>query len=217
MYEPSDAVLGGVSIDTNPLLGVRGDMIQNLTTGVRAFTSNAFLVTGSRTVLVDTGANFDVVDRIRDTTDTLDAVVLTHTHSDHVGNVAPVTGAFDVDVWGFDPENEHVDNAIHDEATVTMGDHEYLALHTPGHKNDHLCFYAATPKVIFTGDLVFQNGSFGRTDLPEGNRDQLIASIDRVLDVVDPSLEELHCGHGPSVTRNPYEDIELARQIAEQF
>lgn len=192
-------------------------MIQNLTTGVRAFTSNAFLVHGARTVLVDTGANFDIIERIRDATDGLDAVVLTHTHSDHVGNVAAVTDAFDVDVWGFDPENEHVDHAIPDETTVTMGDHDYLALHTPGHKDDHLCFYAAPPNVLFTGDLVFQNGSFGRTDLPEGDRDQLIASIDRVLAIVDPSLKELHCGHGPSVTSDPYEDIELARQLAEQF
>lgn len=192
-------------------------MIQNLTTGVRAFTSNAFLVTGDRPVLVDTGANFDIVPRITEATDRLDAVVLTHTHSDHIGNVEAVTDAFDVDVWGFDPDHPLVDHPIEDNAQVTMGDHEYLALHTPGHKHDHLCLYAAEPAIIFTGDLVFQSGSFGRTDLAEGDRDQLIHSIDRVLEVVTPSLRELHCGHGPSVTNTPYEDIELARQLAEQF
>lgn len=208
---------GGVSIDTNRGIANPADMIHTLTTGVRAFTSNAFLVTGDRPVVVDTGSNFDAVARINEHTETIDAVILTHTHSDHIGNVDPVTSAFDVDVWGYDPSHDVVDHAITDESHVQMGDDDYLALHTPGHKDDHLCFYAQDAAVVFTGDLVFQSGSFGRTDLPEGDRDQLVASIDRLLAAVDPSLEALHCGHGPSVTNDPYADIELARQVAEQF
>ena len=191
-------------------------MIRNLTAGVQAFTSNAHLVTGERTALVDVGANFDVVSRIRDHVDSLDTVALTHTHPDHVGNLEAVRDAFDVPTWGFDGDHPAVDNGIDDGGNIHLGDHEYEALHTPGHKNDHLCFYSPTASVLFAGDLVFQNGAFGRTDLEEGDRDQLIESIDRVADRVDPDLAELHTGHGPSVTQNPYEHLTLAGQLARQ-
>lgn len=185
-------------------------MIRNLAAGVQAFTSNAFLVEGERTVLVDTGANFDVVERISAEVPSLDAVILTHTHPDHVGNVEAVREAFDVEVWGFDTDHPAVDRAIEDEAEVQFGDERYVALHTPGHKNDHLCFYAPVSGVLFAGDLLFQNGGFGRTDLEEGDRETLVASIERVSATVEETLEEMHCGHGPSVTENPFDHVELA-------
>ncbi|NUB92769.1 MBL fold metallo-hydrolase [Haloterrigena sp. SYSU A121-1] len=191
-------------------------MIANLAQGVQAFTSNVFLVDGERTVLVDAGANFDVVAAVRERVDDLNAVVLTHTHRDHVGNLEAVTDAFDVDAWGYDTAIDGVDRAIADEETVRLGDHEYVALHTPGHKNDHLCFYAERPGVLFAGDLIFQNGSFGRTDLEEGDRETLIESIDRVRERIDPDLEEMHTGHGPSVTSDPYDHVELSAQMARQ-
>ncbi|MFC6718888.1 MBL fold metallo-hydrolase [Natrialbaceae archaeon GCM10025810] len=191
-------------------------MIANLAQGVQAFTSNAYLVPGDRTVLVDPGANFDVVERIDDRVDDLDAVVVTHTHRDHVGNLEAVKSAFDVDAWGFDPSVDGIDHQIEDEETVVLGDDEYVALHTPGHKDDHLCFYAEGPGICFAGDLVFQNGSFGRTDLPEGDRETLIRSIDRLLEWIDEGLREMHTGHGPSVTNRPYDHVELAAQMARQ-
>jgi glyoxylase-like metal-dependent hydrolase (beta-lactamase superfamily II) len=192
-------------------------MIHNIAQGVQAFTSNAFLVPGDRTVLVDTGANFDAVSHVRDDVDELDAVILTHTHEDHVGNVEAVREAFDVETWGFDTDQPWVDNAIADEETVRLGDDDYRALHTPGHKDDHLCFYAESAGILFAGDLVFQNGSFGRTDLAEGDRDKLVESIDRVLGTVDESLSEMHVGHGPSVIDRPYDDIELASRAARMY
>ena len=189
-------------------------MIRNLARDVQAFTSNSFLVTGDRTVLVDAGANFDAVAAVRDHVDGLDALVLTHTHRDHVGNADAIRDAFDVESWGFDPAHPAVDEPVADGETVRLGDHDYAALHTPGHKNDHLCFHSAEAGTLFAGDLVFQNGSFGRTDLEEGDRGTLIASIDRVLEAVDEDLREMHTGHGPSVTTRPYDDIELAARAA---
>ncbi|KTG08375.1 flavoprotein [Haloprofundus marisrubri] len=189
-------------------------MIHNLAEGVSAFTSNAFLVEGERTVLVDTGANFDIVAELHERVDTLDTVVLTHTHPDHVGNVDAVCDAFSVETWGFDPDQPTVDNAIADESTVQIGDGEYLALHTPGHKNDHLCFYSEEASTLFAGDLVFQNGGFGRTDLPEGNRELLIESIDRLRTHIDGSLSAMHVGHGPSVLDSPSDHVEMAARAA---
>ncbi|MFW6376464.1 MAG: MBL fold metallo-hydrolase [archaeon] len=179
-----------------------------------AFTSNAFLVTGERTALVDAGANFDVVPAIEAETDDLDAVVLTHTHPDHVGNLNRVKKAFDAEAWGYDPSQSGVDHGIDDEETVILGDHEYVALHTPGHKNDHLCFFSPSIGVLFAGDLIFQNGSFGRTDLEEGDRPALIESIDRVKARVGEDLRELHVGHGPSVLEDPVRHVELAADMA---
>ncbi|MFC6904380.1 MBL fold metallo-hydrolase [Halalkalicoccus tibetensis] len=189
-------------------------MITNLAAGVQAFTSNAFLVEGERTVLVDAGANFDVASVIRERVEALDGVVLTHTHRDHVENLPGVREAFDVNVQGFDPDHPEVDHAIDDGESLTLGDHEYRALHTPGHKDDHLCFYAADPGILFAGDLIFRNGSFGRTDLEEGDRGALIDSIDRVAEVVAADLAQLHTGHGPSVEDDAYSHIELAGQAA---
>jgi glyoxylase-like metal-dependent hydrolase (beta-lactamase superfamily II) len=188
-------------------------MIRNLAAGVRAFTSNAFLVEGDRRVLVDTGANFDITERVADHGG-IDAVVMTHTHADHVGNLADVKAEFDVRAWGFDTDEPGIDEPIADEGTIQLGDHEYVALHTPGHKNDHLCFYSADAGVLFAGDLVFQNGSFGRTDLEEGDHGLLVESIDRVLDVVDDDLGEMYVGHGPSMTDRPYSHVELAARMA---
>lgn len=192
-------------------------MISNLARGQRAFTSNVFLADGDdgRRVLVDVGNEFDVVSTVRDRVETLDAVILTHTHPDHVGNLGAVTDAFDVDVWGYDPSFGGVDHAIAEDDVVQIGDHEYRALHTPGHKDDHLCFYSQTASALFAGDLVFANGGFGRTDLAEGNREVLIDSIDSLLSTVDEDLREMYTGHGPAVTANAYDHIELAAQAAQ--
>ncbi|MFW6002894.1 MAG: MBL fold metallo-hydrolase [Halanaeroarchaeum sp.] len=189
-------------------------MIQNLAADVQAFTSNVFLAEGDRTVLIDPGANFDVVARLREYVSSLDAVVLTHTHPDHVENAESVAAAFDVDVWGYDRRHPLVDEPIADDAVVQIGDHDYQAVHTPGHKDDHLCLYSREAAVLFAGDLVFGGGGFGRTDLEEGDRPTLVRSLERIVNLVDEELEVLHSGHGPSVTERPYEDIEMAYRMA---
>jgi len=190
-------------------------MIANLALDRDAFTSNVFLVTGERTALVDVGNEFDVVEAIMSHVDDLDVVVLTHTHYDHVANLESVLDAFDVDVVAFDGSANGVSQTLGDGETVQIGDHEYVALHTPGHKDDHLCLYSEDADVLFAGDLVFAGGSFGRTDLDEGDRPTLIESIERVLDVVDEDLREMHTGHGPSVESNPYQTIQMAHQAAQ--
>jgi len=209
--------------------GVPDVVIQNIATDAQGMTSNAFLVApgegdgeaGSggdadgRTVLVDAGANFDAVARVREAVGDLDGVVLTHTHPDHVGNVDALREAFGVETWGYDTDEPAVDNAIADGDELRLGARDYRALYTPGHATDHLCLYAADAGVLFAGDLVFANGGFGRTDFPGCDRGDLIDSIDRVLETVrEGGLDQLHTGHGPSVVDDPLAHVERASQAA---
>lgn len=186
-------------------------MIRNLSEGVEAFTSNVFLATGERTVLVDAGSDYDVARAVREHVDSLDAVVLTHTHPDHVENVPALRDAFDVETWGFDPEHAAVDNAIADEETVRIGDDDYTALHTPGHRDDHLVF--VSPTTAFVGDLVFANGAFGRTDLPQGDSRALVESVERLRDAIDEDVETCYTGHGPALD-DPLPQVEASLRAA---
>jgi len=188
-------------------------MITNLVPAAGGFSSNVFLVEGERVVVIDPGNGFDAVSEIEARVETIDAVLLTHTHPDHVGNLDAVAETFSVDVWGFDPEYPGVDHAITDGDTLRIGDYEYVSLHTPGHKDDHLCFYAREPGVLFAGDLVFANGGFGRTDLPEGNRERLVESIEHVLRSTE-RLDTFYAGHGGPVTDDPKRVIETALRMA---
>jgi glyoxylase-like metal-dependent hydrolase (beta-lactamase superfamily II) len=189
--------------------------ITNLTEGSTEFTSNAFLVEGERDVLVDAGNDGVVLERLREQGG-LDAVVLTHTHADHVGMVSDIVDEFGVKVWGYDGSSVYVDHEFGEDETVRMGDRDFEIWHTPGHKNDHVCLYSRDDGVLFAGDLVFSGGSFGRTDLDEGDRATLVESIEKVLESAD-EINELHTGHGPSVRENAKKHVEASLRNARRY
>jgi len=190
--------------------------VTNLTEGSTEFTSNAFLVQpdgDGRTVLVDAGNDDVVLEHLRESGG-LDAVILTHTHGDHVGVLGEVRDEFGVDVWGYDAGSRYVDHAFGEGDTVEMGGAEFAVWHTPGHKEDHACLYSSAERVLFAGDLVFAGGSFGRTDLEEGDRGALVESIRKVLERAD-EVDSLHTGHGPSVEENARKHVEASLRNAQ--
>jgi glyoxylase-like metal-dependent hydrolase (beta-lactamase superfamily II) len=171
----------------------------NVTEGAETFTCNAFLVLGERTVLVDAGAMSGVSSVIREHTDDLDAVILTHQHGDHIAQLDAVLETFDVEVHSY-MDHPQATHSLEHNATITVGDEPCEVIHTPGHAKDHISLVSETS--LFAGDVVvhddgaFDYGSFGRTDMPGQSREQLIESIQTLYDRLPATVEHLYAGHG---------------------
>ena len=144
---------------------------------------------------------------------------LTHAHFDHLGGAAAVADGSsppppvalhpdDYPLWrnqggaplfGFriDPGPEPTIDLSHGQI-LRLGKDRLEARHTPGHTPGHVVFYCKEAGVVFCGDLIFA-GSVGRTDLPGGDYDTLIESI-QVQILTLPDETRLLSGHGPETT-----------------
>jgi hydroxyacylglutathione hydrolase len=191
----------------------------NVTADAEAFTCNAYLVCGERTVLVDPGGMPGVVDVIREHTDALDAIVLTHQHHDHVGELEAVVEAFDPPVYAYAP-HELRTHELEDGDQVFIGDEIFNTVYTPGHAADHVAF--VSPTTLFSGDVVvhddgaFDYGSFGRTDRPGQSRERLIASIETLLERFPEGVEHMYSGHGDEFHGDVRDVVETALARAEK-
>jgi hydroxyacylglutathione hydrolase len=142
------------------------------------------------------------------------AVLLTHGHIDHVWSVAPVCGAKDVPAYIHPDDREMLSDPgkafgqaifvrpLADGDVVTIGGVSFKVRHTPGHTRGSVTFHAVEGPGeagnLFSGDLLFA-GSIGRTDLPGGDYDTILASLARVcLSLPDETV--VLAGHGPQTT-----------------
>jgi hydroxyacylglutathione hydrolase len=174
---------------------------------VRAFTvgpvqENCYIVradaSASAAVIVDPG---DEPQRLLDAIEalgvSLEAILLTHTHFDHIGAVAPVARATaapvycpqievpvltDVMRWvppGFGPfESWQPEHTLKGGEHLTIAGLEIDVVFTPGHSPGHLTY--AVPGALLSGDVLFQ-GSVGRVDLPGGDWATLERSIEGMM------------------------------------
>ncbi len=149
-----------------------------------------------RGLIVDPG---DEPERILRAVDELglgiDAILLTHTHFDHIGAVAPVaktTGApvycpeIEVpvlaNVMSFTPppfgpfESYDADETVSGGERLELAGMEIDVIFTPGHSPGHVTYSVADEAALFSGDVLFQ-GSIGRTDLPGGDGPTLMESV----------------------------------------
>jgi glyoxylase-like metal-dependent hydrolase (beta-lactamase superfamily II) len=165
---------------------------------------------------------------------TLDGILLTHTHFDHVGAVAPVARATGAEVWvpeiekfvladinsyqpfpGIGPfEDWDAEHTVTGGETLELAGFEIDVLFTPGHSPGHVTYAIPDEQVLFSGDVLFQ-GSVGRTDLPGGDWPTLLESIRTLVDSY-PEDSTVYPGHmgittlGRERATNPFL-AELAR------
>ena len=81
---------------------------------------------------------------------------------------------------------------IKDGEAIKVGDNDFKVISTPGHTKGSLCYLS--DEIIFTGDTLFAGGSYGRYDLPSGNREELSASLRKLFML--PEDLRVYSGHG---------------------
>lgn len=130
----------------------------------------------------------------------LAAILLTHTHFDHVGAVAPLAAATNAEVWvpelerhvladinayipwpGFGPfDSYEAEHTLAGGERLELAGLEIDVVFTPGHSPGHVTFALPRHKALFSGDVLFRQ-SIGRTDFPGGDLATLLASIATLL------------------------------------
>jgi len=193
--------------------------VHNVTADAEVFTCNAYLALGETPTLVDAGAVSGVVDVVREYTDDLDRVVLTHQHGDHVEQLDALCETVDPDVYAYadHPLRTH---EIGDGDEVLVGDERFEAVFTPGHADDHVSL--VSEHSLFSGDVVvhddgaFDDGSFGRTDYPGQSRERLIQSIRDLLERLPEGVEHMYAGHGDVFHGDVRDVVETALARAEK-
>lgn len=211
---------------------------------VRMFTvgplaENCFIVReqgSDRAVIVDPG---DEAERLlaatRELGVTIEAILLTHTHFDHIGAVAPLAEATGAPVYcpeletqvlanimrfvpwpGFGPfESYDADHTVKDGDELELAGLVVDVLFTPGHSPGHVTYSVRGENALLSGDVLFQ-GSVGRVDLPGGDWPTLLASLDLLVSSF-PGETTVYPGHmgittlGREQSTNPF-----LRELAKQ-
>jgi len=190
------------------------------------YDSNIYVIPGEKPTIIDTGTGMhkeSILNKISEYIDitTITQIILTHEHFDHTGGVKQVFEATNrhaqVIAHAFAAEKIEkgesmfarllggtmpkmpVDRKLTGEEIIQIGDEEYTVIKTPGHTPGCICLYNKKEKTLFSGDTVFANGSFGRTDLPGGNASELKQSIKK-LSTLD--VKNLYPGHEMIVEGN---------------
>jgi glyoxylase-like metal-dependent hydrolase (beta-lactamase superfamily II) len=89
------------------------------------------------------------------------------------------------------------DAHVTDNQKLKIGALEVVVIHTPGHSPGHVAYHFPKEQVLVGGDLII-GGSVGRTDLPDSDPEQMVASVRRVMSL--PPATRLLGGHGPATT-----------------
>lgn len=181
---------------------------------------NTYIVADEETrasVIIDPGDEPErIASRVNELQLTVDKLICTHGHVDHVGAVESLktllgAGFFlhpndemylaytaeNGRLYGMsDLENPKVDTYIKDGDRLACGGHQLEVMETPGHSPGGVILLCGED--AFVGDLIFA-GSIGRTDLPGGDYGMMMASLETVL-LRLPDKTKLHPGHGESTT-----------------
>lgn len=145
-------------------------------------------------------------------------IFITHGHIDHAGAAKELATKLNLNIigphiddsfllesleiqgqmYGMNAQNFIPDKWLKHEDSISFGNQTLEIKHCPGHAPGHVIGINHKAKKIIAGDVLF-NGSIGRTDLPKGNYQDLIDSINHHLLTLDDTYI-VHCGHGPDTS-----------------
>ncbi len=149
---------------------------------------------------------------------TIENIINTHCHIDHIFSVQWVHKKYNVDIAIHADEKYLLENGndmaakygltfekytgnisyFKEGDTIKIGEEEMVVIEAPGHSPGGVCFYNETQKVLIAGDVLFRE-SIGRTDLPGGNHEQLINNIKTKIYTL-PDDVTVYSGHGATTT-----------------
>ncbi len=181
--------------------------------------ANCYIVSNANhTVVIDPGDEAEYVLSLIDGL-TVDAVVATHYHNDHVGAIKAVIAATGAPFLIGKTDARYLDSPAHVGYTPGPGDEKYKGLvpdrvlsegdvvevgettleviDLPGHTPGGIGLLSANKKVLFSGDTLFA-GSIGRTDFTGGNTESIMKSIEKLVKL--PDTTAVYSGHGPVTT-----------------
>jgi glyoxylase-like metal-dependent hydrolase (beta-lactamase superfamily II) len=166
--------------------------------------TNTYVVGHVRPVVIDPGpADEEHLDRILGVCQrTPGRILCTHSHPDHSPGAAPLAKRIGAPVCGRPPPDDgHQDPTyapqlvLDDGARIDAGDSSLLAIHTPGHASNHLCFLHESQRLLFTGDHLM-SGSTVVIIPPDGSMRDYLISLARLSTL---PLRSIAPGHGSRI------------------
>ncbi|MHA1648782.1 MAG: MBL fold metallo-hydrolase [Candidatus Helarchaeota archaeon] len=209
----------------------------------REFDANMYLIIedNENLNLIDTGTGLNVTQTIKDIKAQFDInklkrIILTHCHIDHSGGLhrlakkfAPEVVVYEIEApyiemgdtivtvasfFGVDFPRTKVDVYLENDSVLDFGDLKFSVYNMPGHTHGSIVFYEPQRKILISGDVVFPQGSFGRTDFPTGNGAQLVESLKKISEL---DVEMLFPGHMPPIMKNANENNKKSYQMGKMM
>ncbi len=164
---------------------------------IRAFSDNYIWAlhdeTSNKIIVVDPGDSVPVIQYLEQNNLSLDAIIITHYHNDHIGGVEALKGQYQCRVYGssYDDLN-FCDTYLSDGDQVSLlnGCLNFQILHVPGHTLGHIVYYDKSKQLLFCGDTLFRAGC-GR--MFEGQPQQFHQSLMKLAKL--PSETQVFCTH----------------------